>query len=98
MPTNYLSPYGTPLYWADEQSNELPVAMRAFVNRWLDPTQEVSEAQLALVISYLRYAINAPCWKGDSLVALRKEAAAMSNQWEVDHFIDHCLDEGIDPI
>jgi hypothetical protein len=102
MPTTYMPPFGTPLYWMDEQTGVLPDAMRAYVFHAAKPeTHPAPDAsQLALVISYFRYVINAPCWRADKkeLVRLRGLAARMTTTEEVEQFLGDCLEIGLDPI
>jgi hypothetical protein len=102
MPTTYVRPLGTPLYWRDEQTGLLPAAMQAYVFYGADPTlnRPPTARQLALVINYFRYVINAPCWRDSSgeVTRLRSLAAQMTTIEEIEQFIEDCLEIGIDPI
>jgi hypothetical protein len=74
IPVIYLFPYGTPLYWGNEQSGQLPAAVVAFLAESTgDGT--CSEEQRRLVIEYLKYYIAAPCWEGPGVQSLRERAA-----------------------
>jgi hypothetical protein len=91
IPPVYLPPTGGPLYWAAEQSGVLRRAVSAFVHRQEDARQ------LALVIDYVRYWVNAPCWVGPGLEALRQAAAQATTRADLDGVIRLGLTLGIDP-
>lgn len=92
----------TPFYWRTEQSGDLVDAMLAYVMHtawpegYLAPTPE----QLALVIRYLRYWINAPCWRDESgvLIQLRSDVEGLVGVKDVRKWIGRCLPIGLDPL
>lgn len=95
MPTAYVPPFGSPLYWRDEESGDLARAMKAFVAH----SETMESTDLALVIAYFRYYILAPCWQGGGEIGiLREEAHLMQTAEQVHAWIGHCMASGIDPI
>lgn len=98
MPKTYVLPWGIPLYWRDEQSGELPRAVEAYIAFMGANGPALSKQQLELVIDYLRYFINAPCWAGFSKLAmLRVRATRLKTVDDVDKFIQAALNIGLDP-
>jgi hypothetical protein len=97
----YRGPHGTPLYWRNEQSGELKAAVMAYAAYMAYPkTNPIPRpAQFELLIGYLTYVIDAPCWRGSSeLDDLREQARRMGTPQEVDDWINRCLKIGIDPL
>lgn len=102
MPTTYVLPYGTPLYWRDEMTGVLGVAVWAYISHSAEaqnhpvPTRE----QLMLLVAYLRYVINAPCWEDDTgeLERLRTDIGTLTSVGDVQAWIMRCLQIGIDPL
>lgn len=93
----YVPPYGTPLYWGNEQSGQLPAAVVAFLAEATgDGT--CSEEQRRLVVEYLRYVIGAPCWQGEQIESLRERATHLQATQDIQQWIMDCLNEGIDPL
>lgn len=97
--------FGTPLYWRDEVGGELNAAMMAYVNHgaWPLVCPEPTPEQLELVIAYLKYAINAPCWRdgdgsasGGRLARLRADAGRLATVADVRKWLGRCLQIGID--
>ena len=101
IPAVYLPPYGTPLYWGNEQSGVLQAAVLAFYDAAINKMPLATE-HLALVRHYLAYVIHAPCWwdgdEGSELTALRAEVHRLSSVEEINRWIMRCLDVGIDPL
>jgi hypothetical protein len=98
----YQPPWGTPLYWRNEQT-VLPAAMLAYINHAAFPKQypTPSAEQLALVIGFLRYFIDAPCWVDPAslwLPRLRNQAKQMRSVEDVNRWINQCLKFGLDPL
>lgn len=99
MPKNYDPPFGTPLYWRNEQSGELSAAILAYLNHRIEPTsQPPTPAQLSLVIDYLRYVIYAPCWRGQGIAVLRERVHTLQTSEDIHGWIGAALPEGIDPL
>jgi hypothetical protein len=100
MPRGYEPPYGTPLYWMDEVTGELPAAVKAFFAYGAEPNEQPppTSIEIGLVIDYCRYVIYAPCWKGPGVRSLRKLAKRMTTVEELNQFIQKCLKVGIDPL
>ncbi|MCC6457253.1 MAG: hypothetical protein IT328_20025 [Caldilineaceae bacterium] len=102
MPTTYDLSLGTPFYWRNEVTGILGDAIFAYICHKAEPENFPAprEDQLALVIAYLRYVINAPCWHDSTgrLAQLRAEAKAMATVAEVGRWIIGCVEIGIDPL
>ena len=97
----YRPPLGLPLRWQDEQSGLLPTAVWAYYNHVARPAThpEPTRDQMSLVLEYVRYYIEAPCWQGaDGLADLRTAAAVMKSAEDLDRWIWMCLEIGIDPL
>jgi len=62
----YRDPFGLPLRWQDEQSGRVASAIRAYLAHALDAANPFDETQLALVIWWCQYYINARAWRGGS--------------------------------
>lgn len=97
MPRWYNPLWGTPLYWSDEQSGELAAAIAAYLNHMLTQAP-FSEGQCALVVDYLCYYIDAPCWQGPDLPQLRQQARTLDSAQTIAAWIERCLDSGLDPL
>lgn len=99
MPEFYVPPYGTPLYWRDEVSGVLPAAVDAYFSFVLGEGPEPTAEQLSLLLDYIRYHINAPCW-GDvmgKLELLREQARALATVDDIRKYINSSLEIGLDP-
>lgn len=90
IPRIYQEPVGVPLYWMNEQSGNLRQAVMAYLEGREDNDQR------AWVIEYIRYVLDAPCWRG--VERLRAEAAAANSRKDLETLFDHCLEVGIDPL
>jgi hypothetical protein len=99
MPAIYLEPFGTPLYWGDEQSGVLKEAIRAFYDSSLHK-KPLAQEHLELVRHYLAYVIHAPCWLDDSgvLAQLRREVNGLTSVEEMNAWLNKCLEIGVDPL
>jgi hypothetical protein len=101
IPPVYLPPFGTPLYWGDEQSGVLPKAVRASITSRCDATSPCSQQALETVRTYLQYVINAPCWQArdpNDLARLRQEITRVRSTDELENWIEGCLELDIDPL
>ena len=92
MPKAYLPPFGGPHYWMDEETGELARAVEAYLNR-----RECAD-QLALVIDYCRYWVEAPCWKGPAVESLRRRIRQVRTRQELAAWLADAVAEGIDPL
>jgi hypothetical protein len=64
---------------------------------------EPAAEHLELVLDYLRYHINAPCWEqaesfAEELAALRERVGQLQTAADVDGWIHDCLQIGLDPL
>lgn len=104
-PKNYVDrPYakGTPLYWGDDQTGRLRVAVMAY------HLQRADGADLQLVIAYTQYHIHAPCWletfeDADALHAaevnaLRKMSLELKTIEDLNEYIDRAMGLALDPL
>lgn len=101
MPTTYLPPLGTPLYWRNETTGVLSAAVWAYLSHGADPERHPSPTatQLVLLIAYLHYVIHAPCWYGQGeLAQLRADVADLQTLADVQSWIMRCLAIGVDPL
>jgi hypothetical protein len=101
MPQFYVAPMMFPLYWGDEQSGELPAAVRAYFDECLDGVRMTPE-QLEMVIEYCQYFIEAPCWVAGAgepgqLDRLRLTAKLLKTVEDVRRWTSECLELGLDP-
>jgi hypothetical protein len=90
MPTTYED--GVPYYWLWETSGELAGAVTAYLEGRETP------AQLALVLDYITYWTNAPCWRGPALPELRRRLRAVTTREALRRWLEEALDAGIDPL
>lgn len=103
MPSFYIPPLGLPLYWDDEPSGLLSLAVVAYFVQDADKTKpEPTAEQLELVINYIRYYIKAPCWEGaeafsEELKNLRTQAEGLKTVDDVRKFIHDSMEIGLDP-
>jgi hypothetical protein len=88
MPTVY--PHGGPLYWMHEQSGLLRAAILAY----LDACE--TAAQLALVIEYCQYWVDAPCWRGLPS-AVQDRGAQIRTHIDLQAWLAELLEYDIDP-
>lgn len=94
----YIGDIQQPLYWRDERSGVLKEALERYVYWAADPKSiKPDEAQFYLIKQYLRYWINAPCWRGE-LSDLRTSIETVRRVEDIEPFLDKCLEWGIDPL
>ncbi len=93
----YRDPLGLPLRWQDEQSGRLVEVVHAYFER-----KPLTASQIALIRTYLRYFIHAPCWNlggpQETVACLKLAIRAITTQTELDDWIQQCLSIGIDPL
>jgi hypothetical protein len=109
MPTFY-NPLcgGMPLFWGDEQTGELPRAVRHYVKlaAGLDETP-LTEAEVTLLADYCVYFIHAPCWAMDfdggispflkEVQALREKAKTLTTYDAIRQWNAEASELAIDP-
>jgi hypothetical protein len=109
IPTLYHGPFRLPLHWQDEQSGQLPAAIRAYLYHSREKEQPFTDEQRQLVIQWCRYYINAPCWvanamgsESEYIIAKMREviakAALLQTADDITVWIQDCLGIGIDPL
>lgn len=101
IPPVYLLPFGTPLYWGDDESGVLPKAVQAYITSRCNATSPCDQDTLETVRIYLQYVINAPCWKAgnpNALTQLRQEIMSVRTVEAMESWIEGCLKLGIDPL
>ena len=99
---------GLPLYWGDEQTGELPAAVRHYIGlaAGLDETP-LTAAEVELLADFCVYFIHAPCWEFDcdgapspylSLVqALREKAKTLTSYEAMREWNSEAAEIAIDP-
>lgn len=95
MPNFYVPPLYLPLYWGNEQSGTLIIAVR---NYWTD---NCTQGEIDAIIAYLQYYIEAPCWQeGDNkeLQQAREKAKKLRFKQDIEEFLIALLDMGLDPL
>lgn len=110
MPDYYDPYFGGPFYWRQEPTGKLEAAILAYIahaggdvfdNAKRDRTAPTQE-QLSLVIDYLKYWINAPCWQQPEreywLDRLRARSYSLNTVAEVSNWLNDCLKVGLDPL
>lgn len=95
----YIGPMGLPLYWRDEQSGTLADAIEQYIY-WAvgDSTVKPTSDQFKLIKGYLRYWINAPCWRGEELESLRRDIEAMERIEDLEPWLHRGLAIALDPL
>jgi hypothetical protein len=95
MPTTYVPPHDVPLYWVNETSGVLKEAVLAYFDG------RESLTQLRLVIAYVRYVLEAPCWNAEPMEALerlRLAAQRVTTRVGLEAVLWDALELGIDPL
>lgn len=102
VPAIYRPPFGLPLRWQDDVTGELPAAVWAYIKHAARPLDYAppTAAHLGLAVDYLRHVIEAPCWRDESgaLDGLRRRVTGLQTGEDVRHWIDDCLEIGLDPL
>lgn len=80
-----------PGYWMHETSGILRPAIMAYLNG-----DELNEAHIAAMRTYLRQWINAPDWL--NVDELRNGIDALTSGEAIDKWIERAVDAGIDPL
>lgn len=102
----YAFPYydeeGMPAGYRGDITGQLPEAVRAYWSHRV-VGEAIAGEQVALIIAYLQYYIEAPCWErvlpaGD-LADAREMAATMTTRSSIDAFVGACLEVlALDPL
>ena len=95
-------PLGTPLYWRNDQSDELSRSIEAYMQNRTDGTP-INREQIMLLREYLEYYVNAPCWEvggeiDDELRDLRRIITMCTSAFRIDTWIHRALEIGMDPL
>jgi hypothetical protein len=93
---SYAQSQGLPCDWRAEASGRLAAAVMAYLEHQSTP------AQLALVIAYCTYWVEAPCWPEDPssrpLATLRQDLQQVVTAADLQRWLEAALDLGIDPL
>jgi hypothetical protein len=93
---SYAQSQGLPCYWRAEASGRLAAAVMAYLDHQPTP------AQLALVIAYCAYWIEAPCWQeapfASGLATLRQDLRHVVTAAGLQRWLEAALELGIDPL
>lgn len=100
MPKFYVPPFGTPVYWRDEQSGVLVAAIEAYMDsRIIRKGPQPTAEQIELIRDFFLYFIKAPCWaSGFEMNALIKQAEKIQTGDDIAEWIHAALEIGIDPL
>jgi hypothetical protein len=82
-----------PGYWMNETSGVLRPAIVAYLEG-----DELTPAEIAAIRAYLRQWIMAPAWAGPAVEELRREVDELTSRQAIKAWLDHALNEGIDPL
>lgn len=94
----YIGPRGLPFYWRDEASGMLKDAIEQYIY-WAarQSSTKPNEIQFDLIKKYLRYWIEAPCWKGPTK-KLVQQLKSVNRVEELEGWLSNCLEHGLDPL
>lgn len=81
-----------PHYWKYETSGVLRSAIETYL-----AGGDMSVEHIVTMRAYLRQWINGD-WRGWRVAELRREVELLTNREEIEHWLDHALDLGIDPL
>lgn len=106
IPNFYRPPLGLPLYWHDEVSGILRIAVHAYLEHRISAHKPAPDSeQFALLKSYVIHHINAPCWDAvcegvfeKALAALRRDAALLETSDDIAAYINQAMEIGLDPL
>lgn len=82
-----------PGYWMNETSGVLRPAVEAYLR-----CEPMEPAAIAALRAYLRQWIAAPAWQGAGVELLRQAIDRLTSREAIDEWLEHALDEGIDPL
>lgn len=82
----------TPGYWVHETSGALRPAIEAYLSGGDMATEHVVAMR-----AYLRQWINGD-FQGWRIAELRREVELLTSREEIERWLDHCIDLGIDPL
>lgn len=103
-PAYYAPPLRIPLYWKNETSGQLPLAIKTYVFYAANPKKNPppTPEQIRLIAEYFRYFIYAPCWVTEGceeqIANLRRDTLRISSISDISTWINACLELGIDPL
>ena len=81
-----------PGYWMYDTSGVLRPAVEAYLTGGDMPVEHIVTMR-----AYLRQWINGD-WQGWRIAELRREVELLTSREEIQRWLDHCMDLGIDPI
>jgi hypothetical protein len=108
MPKIYVpGPGGSgPLRWQDDVTGELPKAVLAFWNHFIEKTP-ITAGQTEMVRDYIEYYIDAPCWATgegedsgyyEDFMALKERVRSLKTVEEIDAWLKDAYSLGLDPL
>ena len=93
--------------WQGDIKDDLVKAIKNYFSFKVDGKPELSEYEKELLLEYLVYHINAPCWEWANinnwegickLENLRKQADEIKSIDQIGDYIFDCLEIGLDPL
>lgn len=96
IPRIYSPPLGLPLYWRNEQTGSLAIAVMAYLK-----SKPLFPYQIFQIKCYLEHYINAPCWVDDSagiLRELRLDINTIKSVKDIDSWLDKAMEIALDPL
>lgn len=81
-----------PRYWRHETTGVLSAAIEAYL-----AGGEMKTEHIVAMRAYLRQWINGD-WRGWRVAELRREVELLTSRAEIERWLDHCVDLGIDPL
>jgi hypothetical protein len=82
-----------PGYWMHEESGVLRPVVVAYLK-----DQPLTDAQIAVMRSYLRQWITANVWVGPAIAELRRRIDGLTSRQAIADWLDDAIDLGIDPL
>ena len=82
-----------PGYWMHETTGALRPALIALLDGGA-----LTPEHIAAIRAYLRQWIMAPVWRGPGVEVLRAGIERLTSKRAIDIWLDHAIEEGIDPL
>lgn len=82
-----------PRFWMHEVSGAMRSVVTAYVRN-----EPMTREQLALLVHYLGYWIEAPCWAGNGVEDLRNRVPWLHSQKQIHQWLGDASEVGIDPL
>jgi hypothetical protein len=80
-------------YWVHEESGVLRPVVVAYLK-----DQPLTDAQIAVMRSYLRQWITANVWVGPEIGELRRRIDGLTSRQAIKQWLDDALEQNIDPL